>query len=242
LNDGVALPGVRALLFDTFGTVVDWRGGLISSMQAWGSSRGITADWPGLVDAWRSAYRPSMDTVRTGERQWADLDVLQRESVGTLAPRFGAGGLDPAALDDLVAMWHQLPPWPDSVEGLHRLRANYMIAPLSNGHVALLLRMAKTAGLPWDMIFGADVFRHYKPDPETYLGAAALLGCEPSEAMMVAAHASDLDAAAACGLRTCHVSRPLEYGPDQAGKLPPAGRFDVMVSDLQELATIASRD
>jgi 2-haloacid dehalogenase len=230
---------VRALLFDTFGTVVDWRGGLISSMRAWGSERVLDADWPGLVDAWRGAYWPSMDEVRTGTRVWADLDVLQRESVEVLAPKFGASGLDGAALDELVLMWHELPPWPDSVEGLHRLRSHYVIAPLSNGHVALLVRMAKAAGITWDTVFGADVFRHYKPDPETYLGAASLLGCEPSEVLMVAAHASDLDAAASNGLRTCYVSRPLEYGPGRAsGKAPEPGQFDVMVQDLAELAAV----
>jgi 2-haloacid dehalogenase len=229
---------VRALLFDTFGTVVDWRGGLISSMQAWGLARGVAADWPGLVDAWRAEYVPSMAKVRSGEREWADLDVLQRESVEILAPRFGASGLDGDALDELVLMWHELPPWPDSVQGLRRLRARYVIAPLSNGHVALLVRLAKTAGITWDAVFGADVFRHYKPDPETYLGAVALLGCEPSEVMLVAAHASDLDAAASCGLRSCHVSRPLEYGPGRrVEKLPTTGCFDLMVGDLMELAT-----
>ena len=228
---------VRALLFDTFGTVVDWRGGLISSMQAWGVARGVAADWPGLVDAWRAEYVPSMAKVRTGEREWADLDVLQRESVEILAPKFGASGLDGHALDELVRMWHELPPWPDSVEGLRRLRTRYVIAPLSNGHVALLVRLAKAAGITWDAVFGADVFRHYKPDPDTYLGAAALLGCEPSEVMLVAAHGSDLDAAASCGLRTCYVSRPLEYGPDRAvEKWPATGRFDIRVRDLVELA------
>jgi 2-haloacid dehalogenase len=234
----MSLTKPSALLFDVFGTVVDWRGGLISAMEAWGSAHQETADWPGLVDAWRGAYRPSMDRVRTGEREWADLDVLQRESLEILAPRFGAGGLDGPALDELVHMWHELPPWPDSVEGLQRLRTHFVIAPLSNGHVALLVRMAKAAGIPWDAVFAADVFRHYKPDPETYLGAAALLGCQPSEVMLVACHASDLDAAAGCGLRTCYVSRPLEYGPGRAVEEPPDGRFDLKVRDLCDLATV----
>jgi 2-haloacid dehalogenase len=232
------MTAIRALLFDTFGTVVDWRGGLIASMQAWGAARAIDADWPGLVDAWRGEYQPSMARVRTGERDWADLDVLQRESVEILAPKFGAAGLDDGALDELVRMWHNLPPWPDSVEGLPRLRERYLIAPLSNGHVALLVRLSKAAGITWDAVFGADVFRHYKPDPETYLGAAALLGCQPAEVMLVACHASDLDAAASCGLRTCYVARPLEYGPGRVVEPPPAGRFDVMVEDLLQLAVV----
>jgi len=227
---------VRALLFDTFGTVVDWRGGLIAHLEVWGTARGIQADWPGFVDAWRGEYQPSMARVRNGERPWADLDVLQRESAKILAPGFGATGLDGAAIDELVRMWHELPAWPDSVAGLQRLRTRFVIAPLSNGQVALLVRIAKVAGITWDAVFGADVFRHYKPDPETYLGAIALLGCEPGEVMLVACHPSDLDAAARCGLRTCYVSRPLEYGLGRAVEPPEPGRFDLMVGDLVELA------
>lgn len=230
---------VHALLFDTFGTVVDWRGGLISRLEAWGTTRRIAADWPGFVDAWRGEYQPSMARVRSGGREWADLDVLQRESAELLAPKFGAPGLDSCALDELVRMWHELPPWPDSVEGLRRLRVHYLIAPLSNGHVALLVRMAKRAGITWDAVFGADIFRHYKPDPETYLGAAALLGCEPKDVMLVACHPSDLDAAAGCGLRTCYVSRPLEYGPARVlAETPESRRYDVVVEDLLELAVV----
>lgn len=228
---------VRALIFDTFGTLVDWRGGLIAQLQDWGAARGIEANWPGFVDAWRGAYVPSMAKVRAGERDWADLDVLQRESAQDLAPKFGIDGLDRAALHELTLMWHELPAWPDSVAALARLRARYVIAPLSNGHVALLVRLAKAAGISWDAVFGADVFRHYKPDPETYLGAAALLGCRPDEVMMVACHPADLDAAARCGLRTGYVSRPLEYGPGVVAVPPPASaRFDLKVADIHELA------
>lgn len=227
---------VRALLFDTFGTVVDWRGGLITRLLEWGTTRGIIADWPGFVDAWRGQYVPSMAQVRSGERGWADLDVLQGESARELAPRFGIAGLDDIALDELTHMWHELPPWPDSAAALQRLRTRYVIAPLSNGHVELLVRLSRAAGITWDTVFGADVFRHYKPDRETYLGAVALLGCEPAEVMMVAAHSTDLDAAARYGLRTCFVSRPFEYGPGLTAEQPPTGRFDLMVADLHELA------
>jgi 2-haloacid dehalogenase len=234
------MDGVRAMLFDTFGTVVDWRGGLIAHLQKWGAARKVTADWPGVVDAWRFAYVPSMETVRSGQRGWAHLDDLQRESLAELAPRFGISGLNGDALDELVHMWHDLPPWPDSVEGLRKLRRRYIVAPLSNGHVALLVHLARAAGISWDTVFGADIFRHYKPDPETYLGAAALLGCEPGEVMLVACHPSDLEAAAACGLRTCYVSRPLEYGHGVVVETPPRqGRFDHMVKDLLELSRIA---
>ena len=234
------MDGVRAMLFDTFGTIVDWRGGLINHLQTWGAARGITADWAGLADSWRLAYVPSMETVRTGQRGWADLDELQRESVAELAPRFGITALHGDGVEELVRMWHNLPPWPDSVEGLRKLRTRYVVAPLSNGHVALLVRLARAAGITWDTVFGADIFQHYKPDPETYLGAAALLGCEPGEVMLVACHPSDLDAAAACGLRTCYVSRPLEYGPGVVVEAPPEkGRFTLRVEDLLELSRVA---
>src|SRR5271167_1726398 len=237
----MSMIAVRALLFDTLGTLVDWRGGLIVHLETWGAARGISADWEGLVDTWRGAYVPSMARVRAGERDWADLDDLQRESVKALAPRFGVSGLHGDALEELVHMWHELPPWPDSVEGLQKLRTRYVIAPLSNGHVALLVGLARAAGITWDAVFGADIFRHYKPDPETYLGAAALLGCEPSEVMLVASHPSDLAAAAACGLKTCYVSRPLEYGPGVVVEEPPAKeRFDLVVEDLLELSRCAA--
>jgi 2-haloacid dehalogenase len=156
-----------------------------------------------------------------------------------LAPQFGVPELHGDTLEELVRMWHELPPWPDSVAAVDKLRSRYMVAPLSNGHVAMLVELAKAAGFTWDAVMGADIFRHYKPDPETYLGAAALLGCEPAEVMLVASHPSDLDAAAQCGLRTCYVSRPLEYGPGRIVEpTPPAGHYDLMVGDLLELAGV----
>ena len=154
---------------------------MIAHLSSWGDARGIRADWPALVDAWRMDYPPSLDRVRRGERAWANLDVLHRESFERLVPKFGVPAQDNEGLNALARFWHELPAWPDVVGGLHRLKPRYMIAPLSNGHVALLVSMSKSLGLPWDMIFGADLFRHYKPDPETYLGAAALFGCAPGE-------------------------------------------------------------
>ena len=231
------MNGVRALLFDTFGTLVDWRGGMTAHLASWGEAHGVRADWPGLVDAWRADYPTSLDRVRRGERAWANLDVLHRESFERLAPRFGIPAQSDEKLNALARFWHDLPAWPDVVGGLSRLKPRYMIAPLSNGHVALLVSLSKSLGLPWDMVFGADLFRHYKPDPETYLGAAALFGCAPNEAMMVAAHPSDLAGAARYGLRTCHVSRPLEYGEGRiVGPAPAAGTFDLMVGGVDELA------
>jgi 2-haloacid dehalogenase len=235
----MAMITVRALLFDTIGTLLDWRGGLISQLQMWGPAHDITADWPGLVDAWRLDFILSIAKVRTGEREWADQDQIQRESMARLAPQFGLPGLHGEALEELVRMWHELPAWPDAVAGVGKLRSRYIVAPLSNGHVAMLVRLARAAGITWDAVMGADIFQHYKPDPETYLGAAALLGCEPAQVMLVASHPSDLDAAADCGLRTCYVSRPLEYGQGRVVEAAPAaGHFDLMVENLLELARV----
>ena len=230
---------VRALLFDTFGTLVDWRTGLITQLEQWGSANNITADWPGLVLAWRRDHVPALTKVRTGQREWANYDELQSETIRQLAPQFGLPTLSDGTLDHLARMWHALPAWPDTVEGMPRLRTKYLVAPLSNGHVALVISLARGAGITFDTVFGADVFRQYKPDPKTYLGATSLLGCAPGEVLFVASHPSDLESAAACGLKTCFVSRPLEYGEGVVVEQPPAeGDFDVMVGDLLELATV----
>jgi 2-haloacid dehalogenase len=225
---------VRAILFDVFGTVVDWRGSLIADLSAWGFPRGIAADWPALADAWRGEYAPSMDAVRRGVRPWAVLDELHRASLETLLPRFGLSGLSENDRDHVAKVWHRLAPWPDSVPGLTRLKRRYTIAPLSNGNVSLLVAMARRAGLPWDMVFGSDLFRHFKPDPETYLGACALLRLEPGEVMLAAAHASDLAAAQRLGLRTAFIARPLEHGPH--GTPEPVGEWDFSVASIEELA------
>lgn len=230
---------VRALLFDAFGTLVDWRTGVATQLERWGSANNVAADWPGLTLAWRREYAPALAKVRTGQREWANLDQLQSESMRELAPQFGLPPLNDDALDHLARMWHELPAWPDTVEGIARLRAKYLVAPLSNGHVALLMQLARAAGITFDTVFGADVFQQYKPHPQTYLGAVTLLGCAPGEVMLVASHPSDLEAAASCGLGTCYVSRPLEYGAGVVVDQPPAqGDFDVMVADLLELATV----
>jgi 2-haloacid dehalogenase len=227
----------RALLFDVVGTVVDWRGGLIKRLDSWAAERGVVAPSPSVVDSWRAASPAQWAQVNSGERAWINFDKLLRESLGVVVQRLGLPAFDDAASSDLVDMWRKLPPWPD---GLRRLRQHYAIAPLSNGNVAYLIDLARTAGLTWDAVFGADIFRRYKPAAETYLGAAALLGHEPSEVMLVACHPSDLAAAAKCGLKTCYVSRPLEYG---AGRIveptPEQGRFDFMMEDLVDLAAHA---
>ena len=227
---------VKAIIFDTFGTVVDWRGSLITELTAWGGARGLSADWTGLVDAWRAAYAPSMNQVRRGELPWTILDDLHRATLNELVVRFGVTGLSDADLDHINRGWHRLRPWPDAVPGLTRLKTKYIIGPMSNGNVALLLNMAKNAGIPWDMIFAAELFRHYKPDPETYLGAAGLLGLAPGEVMMAAAHNGDLAAARACGLKTCFFPRPTEYGPHQMRDFSADADWDVVARDIVDLA------
>jgi 2-haloacid dehalogenase len=229
--------GVRAILFDTFGTVVDWRSSLITDLTAWAGTRGITADWAGLVDAWRGAYAPSMDRVRRGDLPWTILDDLHRTTLQRLVAQFGIADLTAADLDWINHGWHRLRPWPDAVPGLIRLKQRYIIAPLSNGNVALLLNMAKAAGIPWDMICSAELFRHYKPDRETYLGAAGLLGLAPGEVMMAAAHNGDLAAARACGLKTAFFPRPTEYGPLQVRDFAADAAWDVIAADITDLAT-----
>jgi 2-haloacid dehalogenase len=228
---------VKALLFDVFGTVVDWRTSLIDNFTTWGNAKGIKGDWTALVDAWRGAYMPSMDDVRKHpDRGFVILDVLQRKSVEPLAAELGITGLTSADFDYLTRGWHSLNPWPDSVGGLTRLKKNFIIGPLSNGNVALLVNMAKHAGLPWDLVLSAEVFSHYKPDPETYLGAAKILSLPPEQVMLVAAHNNDLAAAQAVGLKTAFVPRPTEYGPLQNRDFGPEGKWDFVVEDLNDLA------
>lgn len=228
---------VKAMVFDVFGTVVDWRSSLIADFTRWSETHGITADWTALVDAWRQAYVPSMEEVRQHpERAYLPLDTLHRQSLERLVKEFGIADLTDLHLDYLTRGWHRLEPWPDSVAGLTALKANFIIAPLSNGNVALLTNMAKYAGLPWDLILSAELFQHYKPDPETYLGAARLLGLPPEQVMMVAAHNNDLAAAQALGLKTAFVPRTTEYGPLQARDFEPDGNWDIVAKDFVDLA------
>ena len=227
---------VQALLFDTFGTVVDWRTSLLTELTAFGAEQGLSADWAGLVDAWRAAYAPGLDRVRRGEIPWTVLDDLHRDSLVQLLPRFGLSTLEPATIDHLALGWRRLNPWADAVAGLRRLHTRFILAPLSNGNVALLTAMARRAGLPWDTVFGADVFRHYKPDRETYLGACALLRLPAGAVMMCAAHNADLAAARALGLRTAFIARPTEYGPHQSRDVRPESDWDHAVDSIEALA------
>jgi 2-haloacid dehalogenase len=227
--------GPAALVFDVFGTVVDWRSAVIREGEVLGRGKGLDVDWAAFADAWRGRYAPSMDRVRKGELPWTKLDDLHRASLEDLIPKFGIEYLTEAEKEHFNRVWHRLDPWPDAVEGLTRLRSRYVVAPLSNGNVALLVNMSKRAGLPWDLVLSAELVRHYKPDPEAYLMAPELLALEPEQVMMVAAHPGDLRAAGASGLRTAYVPRPFEFGPGGSADLPDPS-FDLVARDFVELA------
>lgn len=230
--------GPAAIVFDTFGSVVDWRGSLIADLTQFGEERGISADWTGLVDAWRAAYQPSMNRVRQGELPWTRLDDLHRASLDQLILQFGITGLTEADLVHINLGWHRLKPWPDAVPGLTRLKSKFIIGPLSNGNMSLLVNLAKFSDLPWDTVFGSDLFGHYKPDPETYLGVARLLGLPPGRVVMAAAHNDDLRAAQKCGLMTAFFPRPGEYGPLQTRDYSANGAWDYVAKDMEDLATM----
>jgi len=231
------VSAVKALVFDVFGTVVDWRTSLINDFTKWSETSGIKADWTALVDGWRGMYTAAMDDVRKHpERGYVILEVLHRRSLEKLVAQLDIKGLTEADLQYLTLGWHRLHPWPDSVAGLTRLKTKFVIAPLSNGNVALLTNMAKFAGLPWDLIMSAELFEHYKPDPETYLGAARLLCLKPEQVMMVAAHNGDLAAAQQNGLKTAFVARPTEYGPHQKVDFEATGTWDIVAKDFGGVA------
>ena len=230
------LGAVRAIVFDTFGTVVDWRTSLIKSLELFGQKMELEAAWDRLVDRWRAAYKPNLDRVRRGELAWTILDQLHFAALIELLPEFGITFLSDSNLHYLTDCWHRLSPWPDVVEGLRRLQRKYIIGPLSNGNLCLLVDLAKFAELPWDVVFGADMFRHYKPDPETYLGVCAFLCLRPEQVMMAAAHNYDLGAAQTLGLRTAFIPRPTEHGPGQTTDLRAEGAWDVIAADLVDLA------
>jgi 2-haloacid dehalogenase len=235
----MALNGVRALLFDVFGTVVDWRSGVAREATPFLRRRGAESVDPlAFADAWRASYQPAMEEVRSGRRRFTRLDVLHRENLEAILPDFG---IDPATvpaseLNELNLAWHRLDPWPDAVAGLTRLKTSFIIATLSNGNIALMLDMAKRAGLPWDAILGAEVVQAYKPMPEVYLRTADILAMRPEQICLVAAHNGDLAAARKCGLRTAFIPRPAEHGPNQTTDLRPEQEWDVVAADFGALA------
>ena len=230
----------QALLFDVFGTVVDWRSGIMRDAAPFLARHGIAMTPAALADAWRDRYQPAMQAIRSGARPFTRLDVLHRENLDAVLRDAGA---DLAAIpaDDRAALtraWHRLDPWPDSVPGLLRLKARFIIAPLSNGNIALLLNMAKRAALPWDAILGAEVAQAYKPQPEAYLRTAEILGLPPSACMLVAAHNGDLAAAHRAGFGTAFIPRPTEHGPGQTIDLVAEQKWDFVADSLTELADL----
>lgn len=228
----------KALLFDVFGTVVDWRGSIASEGEVWSMTGGVSAvDWHRFADAWRAGYIPAMEQVRSGALPWMKLDALHRMRLEEVLVEFGISGLSDETKDRWNRVWHRLDPWPDSVSGLRRLKRKFTVAPLSNGNVSLLTEMAKRAGLPWDVILSAELAERYKPDREVYLRAVELLDLAPGEAMMVAAHRADLDAAAGCGLRTAFVHRPNEFGPRRVADSANPGDYDFVAGDILDLAS-----
>lgn len=232
--------GIRALVFDVFGTIVDWRSGVARDAAPFLARQGrkdiASTDF---ADAWRRRYSPSMEEVRSGRRPFTRLDVLHRENLDAILIDYG---IDPRAvpateLEDLTLAWHRLNPWPDVVAALTRLKAGYIIAPLSNGNIILMIDMAKRAGLPWDAILGAEVVQAYKPTPEAYLRTLETLAMRPEEVCLIAAHNYDLAAARVCGLKTAFIPRPTEHGTGQTSDLTAEQEWDFIAKDLGDLAT-----
>jgi 2-haloacid dehalogenase len=235
-GSGPALSSVKALVFDTFGTVVDWRTSVTLEVEGLAKRKGLHLDGAKFADAWRAGYGPSMNRVRTGQLPWTKLDALHRMILDKVLSDFAVAGLSEAETDALNRAWHRLRPWPDAVGGLTRLKKKFIIASLSNGNISLMTDLAKYAGLPWDCILGAELVRHYKPDREVYQSAADILDLRPADVMMVAAHLGDLRAAKVVGLRTAFVARPLEFGPDGKPDLKPDSSVDVSAKDFNDLA------
>lgn len=236
MNTQTDSGNVKALVFDVFGTVVDWRSSIAREVRELARAKGMRINPQRFADAWRAGYRPAMDRVRRGDLPWMNIDRLHRLILDDLARKFHLQALSESELEHLNRAWHRLKPWPEAVRGLKRLKKRFVIATLSNGNVALLTNMAKHAGLPWDCVISAELFHHYKPDREAYLGAAELLGLQPQQVMLVAAHKDDLQAAKNAGLRTAFVARPREFGRSAKNDLSPEPAFDFNATDFLDLA------
>ncbi len=226
---------MKALLFDVFGTLVDWRSGVAREAEALLKPRGYALDWPALADAWRDEYQGAMEEVRSGRIPFCKLDVLQRRNLDRILPRFGFGALGEEERRALNLAWHRLDAWPDVTAGLARLRRNYLLAPLSNGNVSIMVDLARRNDFAWDAILGAEFAGDYKPKPRVYLSAADAFDLAPQDCLMVAAHSSDLAAAAALGLRTAHIARPNEAGPGR-GETAPTVAVDIAANSIEDLA------
>ena len=230
------IGSVKALVFDVFGTVVDWRTSVSLEVEQLAKRKGLMIDGAKFADEWRRQYPTSMNRVRTGELPWTKLDRLHRMILDQVLKDFAISGLSEAETDSLNRAWHRLRPWPDAVRGLTRLKKKFIIAPLSNGNISLMTDMAKHSQLPWDCILGAELVRHYKPDREVYQSAADFLDLKPAEVMMVAAHLPDLHAAKGVGLPTAFVPRPLENGPNGKADLTADSAVDLAAKDFNDLA------
>ena len=230
------INGTKALVFDVFGTVVDWHGSVAREVRELARLKGLRVNAVKFAKAWRAGYRPAMDRVRRGEALFEKIDVIHRAILEDVLKQFKVATLTEEEKSHLNRVWHRLKPWPDSVRGLKRLKSKFIIATLSNGNTGLLVNMAKHGGLPWDCIFSSDTFKHFKPDPEMYLGAADRLDLKPEEVMMVAAHKADLRAAAQCGLKTAFVKRPHEYGRNNNPDLASEAEFTINAESFLDLA------
>lgn len=228
-------PDLKALFFDVFGTLVDWRSSIAREAERILHPQGISLDWAAFADAWRGEYQPGMEEVRAGRIPFSKLDVLHRANLERFLPRFGVKNLSETTLQELTFAWHRLDAWPDVPVALARLKTKFMIAPVSNGNISLMADLARRNGLSWDAILGAEVAGDYKPKPVVYLTACAAFDLAPAHCMMVAAHSADLAAASACGLRTGHITRPDEHGP-KGGERAPKVKVDLAGSDLLDLA------
>jgi 2-haloacid dehalogenase len=229
------MQNVKALFFDVFGTLVDWRSSIAREAQAILGPLGHTLDWPAFADAWRAEYDPAMQLVRSGAIGFCKLDVLHRRNLDIVLPRFGVNKLDEAAAQHLNLAWHRLDAWPDTSPGLYRLKKKFAIAPVSNGNISLMVALARRNNLPWDAILGSEIAHDFKPKPRVYLAACEALDLPPAQCMMVAAHPRDLAAAAECGLRTAYVGRPTEFGAGKAAK-EPERPVDVISTSVEDLA------
>jgi 2-haloacid dehalogenase len=226
---------IKTLFFDVFGTLVDWRSGVARESERVLGPLGLRLDWAAFADAWRGEYNPAMEEVRSGRLPFSKLDVLHRRNLERILPRFGIDGVPEETLQELNLAWHRLPAWPDVPDTLARLKHRFVLAPVSNGNIALMVDLARHTGFPWDAILGAEIAGDYKPKPSVYRAAVEALDLAPHQCMMVAAHSYDLAAAAACGLSTGHVARPDERGPG-TGEGAPTVPVDVAASDLGDLA------
>jgi len=229
------MPPVKALFFDMFGTMLDWRNSVARETKAILEPLGHAFDWHAFADAWRAEYRPAMNEVIAGTRPFVKLDVLHRENLEKILPRFGVEGLDPATVHDINMCWHRLDAWPDVPAALHRLKKKYKLAPLSNGNISLMVDIARRNDLPFDAILGAEFARAYKTRPAAYLRSCEAFDLPPGECLMCAAHERDLAAAAGVGMRTAFIHRPNEFGPGKGGPLPHEP-VDLFVSSAGELA------